>query len=303
MKTRSGGASDGASAGRRIPSRGARWSASSATSATTASPKSPSPRSTFPTRSRRPRSSASPCAWREAGPLPAQAIQQAVWSFDKDQPVLAVMPLEQLAAESITLRRVSTLLLGFFAAVAVFLAALGLYGVMAHAVSRRTHEIGIRMAIGARSSDVLGMIVRPRRGPGRPRGGHRARGLAGPEPAAHEPPLRREPHRSRELRRRRRLPPGGGRRWPRTSRPAARHASIPPKRCATNEVPMRDESYERETGTGGTAVADEPGSAPALARARLRARAPPVRAAGLGRQPAPRRGDASASWPRPSTRS
>jgi putative ABC transport system permease protein len=92
-------------------------------------------------------------------PLPAQAIQQAVWSFDKDQPVLAVTPLEQLAAESITLRRVSTLLLGFFAAVAVFLAALGLYGVMAHAVARRTHEIGIRMAIGANAGDVLAMIV------------------------------------------------------------------------------------------------------------------------------------------------
>jgi putative ABC transport system permease protein len=91
--------------------------------------------------------------------LPAGAIEQAVWSFDKDQPVLAVMPLEQLAAEAVTLRRVSTLLLGFFAAVAVFLAAVGLYGVMAHAVARRTHEIGIRMAIGAKASDVLAMIV------------------------------------------------------------------------------------------------------------------------------------------------
>jgi putative ABC transport system permease protein len=97
---------------------------------------------------------------RTSGRQPvAQAIQQAVWSFDKDQPVLAVMPLEQLAAESITMRKVSTLLLGFFAAVAVFLAALGLYGVMAHAVARRTHEIGIRMAIGANAADVLAMIV------------------------------------------------------------------------------------------------------------------------------------------------
>jgi putative ABC transport system permease protein len=91
--------------------------------------------------------------------LPARAIEQAVWSYDKDQPVLAVMPLEQLAVEAVTLRRVSTLLLAFFAAVAVFLAGVGLYGVMAHAVARRTHEIGIRMAIGARARDVLGMIV------------------------------------------------------------------------------------------------------------------------------------------------
>src|SRR5207245_446292 len=91
--------------------------------------------------------------------VPPSAIQQAVWSFDKDQPVLATMPLAQLAADSITMRRVSTLLLGAFAAVAVFLAALGLYGVMAHVVARRTHEIGIRMAIGARADDVLRMIV------------------------------------------------------------------------------------------------------------------------------------------------
>ena len=90
----------------------------------------------------------------------AEAIEQAVWSFDKDQPVLAVMPFSRLAADSITLRRASTLLLGAFAVVAVFLAALGLYGVMAHAVARRTHEIGIRMAVGARAADVLSMVVR-----------------------------------------------------------------------------------------------------------------------------------------------
>jgi putative ABC transport system permease protein len=91
--------------------------------------------------------------------LPPRAIEQAVWSFDRDQPVLMVMPLARLAGESITLRRVSTILLGSFAAIAVFLAGLGLYGVLAHAVARRTHEIGVRMAVGARAGDVLGMVV------------------------------------------------------------------------------------------------------------------------------------------------
>jgi putative ABC transport system permease protein len=87
------------------------------------------------------------------------AIRQAVGEVDKDQPIYNIKPLEQIVAESTSQRRFNMLLLVLFAVIALILAAVGIYGVMSYSVTQRTHEIGIRMALGADQKDILKLIL------------------------------------------------------------------------------------------------------------------------------------------------
>ncbi|HET9320995.1 MAG TPA: FtsX-like permease family protein, partial [Bryobacteraceae bacterium] len=90
----------------------------------------------------------------------APILRRAVWSVDKDQPITAVQTMNQVIAQSRAGMRVLNILIGTFAGLGLILAAVGVFGVMAYTVAQRTHEIGIRMALGARRGDVLRMVVK-----------------------------------------------------------------------------------------------------------------------------------------------
>jgi putative ABC transport system permease protein len=88
------------------------------------------------------------------------AVRAAIWSVDRDQPVWKVRSLESLVNRDIAPRSFALTLAGVFAVIAVVLAAIGVYGVMSYLLAQRTREVGIRMALGARESQVVRLVVR-----------------------------------------------------------------------------------------------------------------------------------------------
>jgi putative ABC transport system permease protein len=104
---------------------------------------------------------ASTCIVKTATPLNLDSdIRNIVAAVDPEEPVARIESMEKVLAHSIALQRFLMILMGIFAGLALVLAAVGIYGVLSYQIARRTHEIGIRMALGARPTDILNLVLR-----------------------------------------------------------------------------------------------------------------------------------------------